>query len=932
MNRCAFLWKWTGNRVWVILTVGLFAGVYALPSVAQCPDTQQVYAQVNEAAKADNQQVAIRQLLALLKTTTTCPINNDSVQSKLVHVLGRTYWYSGDLGRGLAYTRQAIALNARPSPTAKAANLTHSYFNAGQILTEQMHYQQALKLFDSCIVVARHYPAKYGSGANAYAKKAYLFFLLGDYDQALRSAELGYHLAELADNTSVMIQNSIQQAQAQVGLQKPGQAQQTLLNALALAKKRGATNEIADIYTGLAEANIQLDLKPAVIQYYRLAYAVNKQDKYDQGCAQALTNLGYYYRSVLHDYVEAIRLFRQALPYVDDPFVQLRILDNIGDATRAQHHYAEALTYFQQAFYSGALHFNSQNVATNPTVSTLREMANKEYLLTLIQDKADTWLDYAKATNRRDYLQHALETYQLASQLIDVMRWEHTGTAAKLYWRQKTRGLYERAIETCYRLGNTEQAYQFFEKSRAVMLTDKLNELGAHQQLTPAQMAQENQLRQRVSQRQAQLATTPVDTKTYTDIRLKLAADQEQFDGFIKQLEQSNPAYYRYKYDSQTHSLPDLQQWLGQQAASLVSYFVGDSGLYVLGITPHRTQLRRQPVGQYQQTANEFRQLLSNAAALNQHFTRYQALSFALYQQLLAPLHLPDGRVMVSPDGFFLPLESLSQRPDGTDLLVNHYAISYTYSVRLLLKTRPPTNPDREFLGMAPVTFQAGLSPLPGSDDVLRQIGQQFSSTTLLTNAGATRRSFREQAPYCRIIQLFTHADASSDPHGEANTTEPVLYFADSTLRLSEISDQTPFLAELLVLSACKTGIGVNQQGEGVFSLARGFAAVGIPSILTTLWSVDNQATYRLTELVYKQLAAGKPKDIALQKAKQEFLATASRSEQLPTNWAGLILVGNADPLPTSPQWPSFMLGGVVLLAGLSGWLLRRERSKTHQE
>ena len=62
-------------------------------------------------------------------------------------------------------------------------------------------------------------------------------------------------------------------------------------------------------------------------------------------------------------------------------------------------------------------------------------------------------------------------------------------------------------------------------------------------------------------------------------------------------------------------------------------------------------------------------------------------------------------------------------------------------------------------------------------------------------------------------------------------------------------------------------------KGEGVFSLARGFAAAGIPSTVTTLWEIDEKATYQLTELFYQYLKEGNTGDVAIQKAKLEFIA-----------------------------------------------------------
>ncbi len=113
-----------------------------------------------------------------------------------------------------------------------------------------------------------------------------------------------------------------------------------------------------------------------------------------------------------------------------------------------------------------------------------------------------------------------------------------------------------------------------------------------------------------------------------------------------------------------------------------------------------------------------------------------------------------------------------------------------------------------------------------------------------------------------------------------------------------------------------------------MFSLARGFAALGVPSVLTTLWSVQTDATYRLTDSFYDYLDQGFPKDVALQRAKQDWLATAEGAAQLPNYWAGLILVGDPEPLNQPARWP-WVAGGMLLLLGAgSFWWRRRQRSK----
>ena len=91
---------------------------------------------------------------------------------------------------------------------------------------------------------------------------------------------------------------------------------------------------------------------------------------------------------------------------------------------------------------------------------------------------------------------------------------------------------------------------------------------------------------------------------------------------------------------------------------------------------------------------------------------------------------------------------------------------------------------------------------------------------------------------------------------------------------------------------ACETGEGRLYQGEGVFSFNRGFAALGIPSSISSLWAVDNNSTYRITELFYKYLTTGLPTDVALQKAKLEFISTEDKDKQMPYYWAAPIFIG----------------------------------------
>jgi CHAT domain-containing protein len=224
----------------------------------------------------------------------------------------------------------------------------------------------------------------------------------------------------------------------------------------------------------------------------------------------------------------------------------------------------------------------------------------------------------------------------------------------------------------------------------------------------------------------------------------------------------------------------------------------------------------------------------------------------------------------------------------------------------------------RSFMGVAPVNFPQSfsLASLPGSDQSLKKISSYFGNSFSLSASEASRSNFLQQFYKYPVIQLYTHA---SDTSGN---NEPVIYFADSALYLSELINEYKPKTRLIVLSACETGSGTNYKGEGVFSFNRGFAAMGIPTAITNLWSVDNTSTYELTELFYKYLSRGLSSDIALQKAKLEFLATASKEKTLPYYWAAPVLVGKAGSIELKKSYSWKWIALFAGIGSLAFWLV----------
>jgi CHAT domain-containing protein len=128
------------------------------------------------------------------------------------------------------------------------------------------------------------------------------------------------------------------------------------------------------------------------------------------------------------------------------------------------------------------------------------------------------------------------------------------------------------------------------------------------------------------------------------------------------------------------------------------------------------------------------------------------------------------------------------------------------------------------------------------------------------------------------------------------------LAFTGINLSLKEGTDEGIMSAEkvmglklmgtdLVVLSACETGVGDVQSGEGVFGLKRAFILSGAKTVILSLWSVPSVETMELMTRFYSLMADGKSKAEALRQAKLELI----KKRPSPFYWGAFILVGNPD-------------------------------------
>jgi len=288
--------------------------------------------------------------------------------------------------------------------------------------------------------------------------------------------------------------------------------------------------------------------------------------------------------------------------------------------------------------------------------------------------------------------------------------------------------------------------------------------------------------------------------------------------------------------------------------------------------------------------------------------------SNALYRALIAPAEalLEDAKVIViSPDGALatVPFEALLMRkaqegsiPKGA-YLAERFTVSYVPSATAMSLARPRAGGDAIFavanpaFPPGPVAGVAPLDSLPGTGAEVAALRHLAGTRPMraLEHAAATRSNLLGAAELksARLVHIATHGDANAaEPERSGLWLSPE-HEGEPPSRV-EVRDVTPLRisADLVTLSACESGLGRIESGEGVIGLARGFLVAGCRSVVVSLWKVNDASTAQLMEGFYREwLAKGRDRATALTAAKRELMKKPETRS--PFHWAPFVLIGD---------------------------------------
>ncbi len=179
------------------------------------------------------------------------------------------------------------------------------------------------------------------------------------------------------------------------------------------------------------------------------------------------------------------------------------------------------------------------------------------------------------------------------------------------------------------------------------------------------------------------------------------------------------------------------------------------------------------------------------------------------------------------------------------------------------------------------------LPDLPGAEDEAKAVATLLDAPVLL-GQGATKKATVSRMPQARIIHLATHG-LLDDVGGEFSSLALAPADGDEGFLTARELLALELNAELVVLSACDTGLG-KITGDGVAGLSRALIGAGASSVLVSLWSVPDAPTMSLMRTFYEGLERGADKAQALRQA----MLTTMNQYPNPIDWAAFTLIGDA--------------------------------------
>jgi CHAT domain-containing protein len=490
------------------------------------------------------------------------------------------------------------------------------------------------------------------------------------------------------------------------------------------------------------------------------------------------------------------------------------------------------------------------------------------------------------------------------------------------------RDLYDHLIKLLIKKGRSSEALAYLERAKSKALVDAL--AGANVTAKDPQVtALLDRLREdtgalRVAERELAVELArPVANRDEAKIaaaRARLAGAQNKYLEAVEKVKRANPSYASLVAVNPT-DLIGVRKQLPEKTL-LLEYFPTDDELYIFVVTRESGPAIRTVAIKRADLANlvmQYREALSSASEQSvlersargalwqddgkQDFKNDIApikdATIRLYETLIAPVQSEVDQaetivIVPAAELYYLPIHALGRaKPDGSlSFLIEEKRFAYLASADLLnavsgVSSRTDTSPTQPLLALGNPD-----GSLPAAGEEVSALGRIFARANVITGKDATVSRVAQSSGGTTYVHFATHGIINSlDPK------ESYLVLAGDPGRLSvkDIVEDNYKLSfsgtRLVTLSACDTNIGGYDPSAVYSSLSRAFMKAGAPTVIASLWSVNDESTKETMTAFYTEMAAGQSKAESLRRAQLAVMHNPRFAH--PYYWAPFVMLGD---------------------------------------
>jgi len=491
------------------------------------------------------------------------------------------------------------------------------------------------------------------------------------------------------------------------------------------------------------------------------------------------------------------------------------------------------------------------------------------------------------------------------------------------------RDLYDHLIKLLIKKGRAAEALVYLERAKSKALVDAL--AGANVKAKDPQVsALLDRLREqtdalRVAERElaTELAKPEAnrDEAKITAARTKVTEAKNNYLDAVEKVKSANPSYASLVAVNPT-DLVEIRKRLPEKTL-LLEYFPTDNELYIFVVTRDAGPAIRTVAIKRTDLAKlimQYREALSSATEQSvlersargalwkddgkQDFKNDIApikdATLRLYQTLIAPAQAEvdaADTLLIVPAGelYYLPIHALGRaNQDGSlTFLIEQKRFAYLASADLLNAVASVTAPDNSVGSRRPLLAMGNPDgSLPAATEEVSTLGRIFINANIIVGKDATVSRMARSTAGVSYIHFATHGIINSlDPK------ESYLLLAGEPGRLSvkdivEDNYKVSFNGTRLVtLSACDTNIGGYDPSAVYSSLSRAFTKAGAPTVVASLWSVNDSSTKETMMAFYKEISAGQSKAESMRRAQLAVMHDPRFAH--PYYWAPFIVLGD---------------------------------------